>query len=227
MKTVIITGASRGIGRYCANYLQATGYRVIGIARHADPEAAFEIRVGDVSDYESVSRAFHDIRRDRSVFALINAAGIASMNLLLTTPPETIKRIVETNLLGTIYTSQLAAPALIRRGVGRIINFSTIAVAIGLQGESVYVASKAGVEGFSRSFSREMAPHGVTVNVIAPGPVQTDLIAKVAPEKIQAVVDRQIIRRMAVAEDVLRVVLMLLAPESNMLSGQVFHIGGA
>jgi 3-oxoacyl-[acyl-carrier protein] reductase len=226
MKTVIITGASRGIGRYCANYLHATGYRVIGIARHTDPKAAFEIRVGDVSDYESVSATFHDIRRDRSVFALINAAGIASMNLLLTTPHETIRRIIETNLLGTIYTSQLAAPALIRRGVGRIINFSTIAVAIGLQGESVYVASKAGVEGFSRSFSREMAPHGVTVNVIAPGPIQTDLIAKVAPEKVQAVVDRQVIRRMAVEEDVLRVILMLLASESSMLSGQVFHIGG-
>jgi 3-oxoacyl-[acyl-carrier protein] reductase len=148
------------------------------------------------------------------------------MNLLLTTPHETIRRIIETNLLGTIYTSQLAAPALIRRGVGRIINFSTIAVAIGLQGESVYVASKAGVEGFSRSFSREMAPHGVTVNVIAPGPIQTDLIAKVAPEKVQAVVDRQVIRRMAVEEDVLRVILMLLASESSMLSGQVFHIGG-
>jgi 3-oxoacyl-[acyl-carrier protein] reductase len=226
MDTVIITGASRGIGRYCADQLHTFGYRVIGVARQCDARTAFEIRTADVSDYESLSAAFHDIRRDRSVYALINAAGIASMNLLLTTPWQTIERIVETNLLGTIYASQLIAPALIRRGIGRIINFSTIAVAIGLKGESVYVASKAGVEGFSRSFAREMAPYGVTVNVIAPGPVDTDLIAKVPLEKIQAVVDRQVISRKAGPEDVLRTVRMLMAADSDMLSGQVFHIGG-
>jgi hypothetical protein len=82
------------------------------------------------------------------VFALVNAAGIASMNLLVTTPVSTIQRIVEVNLLGTIYCCQAVAPALIRSGGGRIVNFSTIAVALGLAGESVYAASKAGVEGF-------------------------------------------------------------------------------
>ena len=226
MDTVIITGASRGIGRYCAEHLHATGYRVIGIARHFDEMPAFECRSADVSEHASLSAALQDMGRDRSVYALVNAAGIASMNLLLTTPPQTIKRIVETNLLGTIYCSQLIAPALIRRGNGRIINFSTIAVAIGLQGESVYVASKAGVEGFSRSFAREMAPNGVTVNVIAPGPVNTDLLSKVPEEKIQAIVDRQIIQHKATPEDILRVVLMILSPESAMLSGQIFNIGG-
>ncbi len=227
MDTVIVTGASRGIGSYCADQLHAAGYRVIGIARHFDSKPAYETRTADVSDHSSLAAAFQDLRRDRTILALINAAGIASMNLLLTTPPQTIQRIVETNLLGTIYASQLVAAALIRRGKGTIINFSSLAVAIGLQGESVYVASKAGVEGFSRSFAREMAPHGVTVNVIAPGPVDTDLIAKVPPEKLQAIVDRQIISRKATLEDVWQIVRMLMAPESAMLSGQVFHVGGA
>lgn len=199
---------------------------MIGIARHSDSEAAFEIRTADVSDYASLSGVLQDLRRDRTVYALINAAGVASMNLLLTTPPKTIQRIVNTNLLGTIFSSQLVAPALIRRGQGRIINFSTIAVTLGLQGESVYVASKAGVEGFSRSFAREMAPHGVTVNAIAPGPINTDLIAKVPTEKISALVERQIIPHQAMPEDILKTILMLLSPESAMLSGQVFHIGG-
>jgi 3-oxoacyl-[acyl-carrier protein] reductase len=157
---------------------------------------------------------------------LINAAGIAAMNLLLTTPSQTIKRIVETNLLGTIYASQVVSHALVRRGGGRIINFSSIAVAIGLQGESVYVASKAGVEGFTRSFAREMAPHGVTVNAIAPGPIDTDLIANVPSEKLQAITDRQIIPRKASVEDVWQIVRILLSPESAMLSGQVLHVGG-
>jgi 3-oxoacyl-[acyl-carrier protein] reductase len=187
---------------------------------------AYEARTADVSDHSSLNTALQDLRRDQSVYALINAAGIAAMNLLLTTPSQTIKRIVETNLLGTIYASQVVSHALVRRGGGRIINFSSIAVAIGLQGESVYVASKAGVEGFTRSFAREMAPHGVTVNAIAPGPIDTDLIANVPSEKLQAITDRQIIPRKASVEDVWQIVRILLSPESAMLSGQVFHVGG-
>jgi 3-oxoacyl-[acyl-carrier protein] reductase len=227
MDTAIVTGASRGIGFYCANELHKEGYRVIGIARRFDAKSAYETRTADVSDHASLAAALNDLRRDRSVYALINAAGIASMNLLLTTPSQTIKQIVETNLLGTIYASQMVAHALVRRGNGRVINFSTIAVALGLEGESVYVASKAGVEGFTRSFAREMSPHGVTVNAIAPGPIDTDLIAAVTEEKLQALVNRQIISRRASVEDVWRIVRMLLSPESVMLSGQVFHVGGA
>ena len=226
MDSVIVTGASRGIGRYCADQLHRTGYRVIGLARNPDPRAPFEIRPVDVSDCASLQAALADLRRDRSVYALLNVAGIASMNLLITTPPATIRRIVETNLLGTIYACHVVAPALIRRGSGRIINFSTIAVALGLAGESVYAASKAGVDGFSRSFAREMASHGITVNSVAPGPVNTDLIAKVPAEKIRAIVDRQIIPRQACLEDIWRIVSLLLSPECAMLSGQVFHVGG-
>jgi 3-oxoacyl-[acyl-carrier protein] reductase len=226
MDTVIVTGASRGIGLHCANQLHATGYRVIGISRRFDMKPAYEARTADVSDHSSLNTALQDLRRDQSVYALINAAGIAAMNLLLTTPSQTIKRIVETNLLGTIYASQVVSHALVRRGGGRIINFSSIAVAIGLQGESVYVASKAGVEGFTRSFAREMAPHGVTVNAIAPGPIDTDLIANVPSEKLEAITDRQIIPRKASVEDVWQIVRILLSPESAMLSGQVFHVGG-
>jgi 3-oxoacyl-[acyl-carrier protein] reductase len=89
------------------------------------------------------------------------------------------------------------------------------------------VASKAGVEGFSRAFAREMADHGVTVNCIAPGPIQTDLIAKVPPQKIQEVVSRQVIQQQAVPDDVLNIVSLLLSPGSSMLTGEVFHVGGA
>lgn len=227
METIIVTGASRGIGFHCAKQLHGEGYRVVGIARRFEKKPDFEVRTADVSDHSSLAAALQDLRRDRNVYALINAAGIASMNLLLTTPSQTIKRIVDINLLGTIYASQLVSHALVRRESGRIINFSSIAVAIGLQGESVYVASKAGVEGFTRSFAREMAPHGVTVNAIAPGPIDTDLIASVPQEKLQAIVNRQVIPRKASVEDVWKAVKMLLSPDSAMLSGQVLHVGGA
>ena len=227
MDTVIVTGASRGLGRFCAERLHEKGYRVIGLGRGTGVAAPFEMRTADVTDAASIAKALEDVRRDPSVYALINSAGIASMNLVVTTPPETVRKIIETNLLGTIYCCQQVAPALMRRGVGRIINFSTLGVPLGLKGEAVYVASKAGVEGFSRAFAREMSAHGVTVNTIAPGPIDTALIAKVPKDKIDAVVGRQIIQRQASPSDVWNIVSTLLAPESNMITGETIHVGGA
>ena len=227
MPATVVTGASRGLGRYCAERLAALGHRVIGLSRTASADAPFEMRACNVGDAASVKDALADLRRSTDVFALVNAAGIASMNLLVTTPVSTVQRIVEVNLLGTIYCCQAVAPALIRSGGGRIVNFSTIAVALGLAGESVYAASKAGVEGFSRAFAREMAGFNVTVNVIAPGPIDTELIAKVPREKIQAIVDRQVVPVQATPEDLWNVVSMLLSPEGRMISGHVLHLGGA
>lgn len=225
--TVVVTGASRGLGRYCAEKLHEAGYKVIGLGRAAVKDAPYEMRQADVSDPESVAEAMKDTRRDNNAFALLNAAGIASMNLVVTTPAETVRRIVETNLLGTIYCCQQIAPALIRRGKGRIINFSTLGVPLAIKGEAIYVASKAGVEGFTRVFAREMSPHGVTVNAIAPGPIDTALIAKVPKDKVKAVVQQQIIQRQGTPADVWNIVSMLLSDESSMVSGQTLHIGGA
>lgn len=224
--TVVVTGASRGLGRFCAEQLHEAGYRVVGLGR-SRVEAPFEMRTADVADSESVAAALKDLRREPSLYALINAAGIASMNLVITTPAETVRRIVETNLLGTIFCCQQIAPALIKRGTGRIINFSTLGVPLAIKGEAIYVASKAGVEGFTRVFAREMSPHGVTVNAIAPGPIDTALIAQVPKENVDAVVKQQIIQRQGTPQDVWNIVSMLLKPESAMVSGQTIHVGGA
>jgi 3-oxoacyl-[acyl-carrier protein] reductase len=227
MDTVIVTGASRGLGRFCAEQLTSRGYRVVGMGRTVDGNAPFEMRSVDVADPASVAAAFKDLRRDQSVYALINSAGIASMNLVVTTPAETVRTIIATNLLGTIYCSQQVAPALIRRNSGRIVNFSTLGVPLAIKGEAIYIASKAGVEGFTRVFAREMAAHGVTVNAVAPGPIETALIAKVPKDKVDDVVRQQIIPRQGTPEDVWNIVSMLLSPEGSMISGETIHVGGA
>mgnify|MGYP005994352897 FL=1 len=160
------------------------------------------------------------------MYALLNAAGVASMNLLLATPEETIKNIINTNLIGTIFCTREIMPAFVRSKVGRIINFSSFAVKIGLQGESVYVASKAGVEGFSRSIARELASYNVTVNCISPGPIKTKLTEKVPTNYINKVIDQQIFTEQCDENDILNCVKLILDSKSNKITGENFIIGG-
>jgi 3-oxoacyl-[acyl-carrier protein] reductase len=180
-----------------------------------------------VADPEQVNAVFRSVKSDPGLYGLINAAGIASMNLTLSTPPETMQRIIAVNLLGTMYCCAAMGRLLCRRKAGRIVNFSTIAVPLGLKGEAAYVASKSGVEGFTRAFAREMADFGVTVNAVAPGPVPTDLTRNVPAGQIDRIIDAQMIRRAATPEDVWRIVSLLLDARADMITGEVIHVGGA
>lgn len=222
---IVITGASRGLGLHMARKALVEGYSVTGLARTPDENAGFPMLACDVTNPTDVARCFAALRK-QPLWALINAAGAASMNLHLTTPPETMRHLVACNLLGTMYCSAEAGRIFARRRAGRIITFSSIAVALGLEGEASYVAAKAGVEGFTRAFAREMAAFGVTVNAVAPGPIPTRLIAGVPEEKIAALRARQILPRPLAADDVWNVVSWLLEERSASLSGEVLHVGG-
>jgi len=223
---IVVSGASRGLGRAIAERFVKQGREVVGLAR-TPVDAPFEVLGVDVASEASVKDAARTLR-DRGVIveALVNAAGIASMNLAVMAPASSVRRIVETNLLGTVFVCQAFAPLLIRAGGGAIVNFSTIAVALGLQGESAYAASKAGVETFSRTLARELAGHGIRVNCVAPGPIATDLLKGVSQDQIDAITDRQIIQQQFTAADVCDVVEVLLDPRSKSLTGQVLHVGG-
>lgn len=222
---IVVTGASRGLGRAIVSRLTGRGEHVVGLARNTEG-LPFPSIVCDVSSHAEVRAAAKDLKKMGQVSALINAAGIASMNLAVTTPPDVAQRIINTNLLGTIYCCQLISPLMLRQRQGRIINFSTIAVALGLKGESIYVASKAGVEGFTRAFAREMSDFNITVNGIAPGPIKTDLLRGVTDAQINTIVNEQVIRREFSAEDVCDLVELLLDQKSDSLSGHIFHVGG-
>lgn len=224
---IVVTGASKGLGRAICERLLSKGIDVFGLARDVSL-VPFPSMSCDVSSYEDVKQVAQVLKRGgKQVTGLINAAGIASMNLAVTTPPAMSRKIVETNLLGTIYCCQLLAPLIIRNKQGSIINFSTIAVALGLKGESIYAASKAGVEGFTRAFAREMSDFNVNVNCIAPGPIDTNLLKGITPSQIAKIVSQQIIPKQYTPDAVCDLVELLLDKKSNSLSGQVLHVGGA
>lgn len=223
---IVVTGASKGLGKAICERLLAKNIEVFGLARDIS-EVPFPALSCDISSYEEIKAVVQKLKRGGSkIDGLINAAGIAAMNLAITTPPDVSRKIIQTNLLGTIYCCQLISPLIIRNKMGSIINFSTIAVALGLKGESIYAASKAGIEGFTRAFAREMADFNVNVNCIAPGPINTNLLKGITAAQINKIVLQQIIQKQYTPSAVCDLVELLLDERSNSLSGQVLHVGG-
>lgn len=223
---IIVTGASRGLGQAITERLVENGEVVLGLARNTGGMNINAIEC-DVSDYASVKNASKEVKRmKKPVKAFINAAGVASMNMAVTTDESTVQKLIQTNLIGTIYCCQLFAPIMLRQKQGSFINFSTIAVALALKGESVYAASKAGVESFSRTFAREMADFNVRVNCIAPGPIRTDLLRGITDTQIEKITSQQVIQKQFQKSDVCDLVELLLDEKAASLSGQVLNIGG-
>lgn len=223
---IIITGASRGLGQAISERLIENGEEVLGLARNPSG-MSFDAIECDVSDYASVKNASKEVKRmKKPVTAFINAAGVASMNMAVTTDESTVQKLIQTNLVGTIYCCQLFAPIMLRQKQGSFINFSTIAVALALKGESVYAASKAGVESFSRAFAREMADFNVRVNCIAPGPIRTDLLRGITDTQIEKITSQQVIQKQFQKSDVCDLVELLIDQRAASLSGQVLNVGG-
>ena len=223
---IIVTGASRGLGQAITERLIERGEEVIGLARNTSGLKINAIEC-DVSEVASVKNASKEVKRmKKPVKAFINAAGVASMNMAVTTDESTVQKLIQTNLVGTIYCCQLFAPIMLRQKQGIFINFSTIAVALALKGESVYAASKAGVESFSRTFAREMADFNVRVNCIAPGPIRTDLLRGITDAQIEKITSQQVINKQFQKSDVCDLVELLLDEKATSLSGQVLNVGG-
>ena len=229
MRRVLITGATRGIGLMLAEHYLAQGDEVIGVGRTpADlSHPNYTHRCVDVANSDEVDQLFRELsQRVRTIDVLINNAGIASMNALALTPVETARRVVDTNLLGPFSFTRAAVRLMRGSGSARIVNFTSVAVPLCLEGEAIYAASKSAVETLTRIAARELAPFGITCNAVGPSPIQTGLIAGVPQDKLQALIDAQAIPRWAVYADVVNVVDFFLRPESSMVTGQVIYLGG-
>lgn len=228
-EVVLITGSSRGIGRFLVEHFLQHGALVEGCARSAvDWELpGYTHHQVDVSNEGQVKAMLSAIqRRHGRLDIAINNAGIAAMNHALLTPGETASRILNINVLGSFLVCREAAKLMRRRNYGRIVNFSTIAVPLRLEGEALYAAAKSAVEMLTRVLAREFAPFGITVNAIGPTPIETDLIRGVPREKLQHIIDTLAIKRFGAFADVAHVIDFFTHPASDYITGQVIYLGG-
>jgi 3-oxoacyl-[acyl-carrier protein] reductase len=229
MKRMVVTGTRKGIGRALAEHFLGQGWRVAGCSRGEGSIGHGNYRHFslDVADEEAVVAMAHALGRDwEGIDALLANAGIASMNHALLTPAATVDRIFRTNVTGTFLFCRETAKLMRRGGGGRIVNFSTVAHPLRLEGEAVYAASKAAVESLTRILARELAPLRITVNAIGPTPIETDLIRGVPGDKIEALLARQAIPRLGEVRDVINAVEFFLRGESDFITGQVLYLGG-
>ena len=214
---ILVAGCSSGIGEYLYHrYGGDSVYETMGLSRTKGNYLV------DATDPREVFRAINDFKPD----IMINCIGQAAMNPVMVSSTSQYERVVTNNLRSTFILCREAGRHMLRNKFGRIVNFGSCTTAMEIEGEALYTASKAGVLAFSRVLAKEFAPH-VTVNCISPGPVDTRLIKGVKPEKIQAVVDRQIIKRKATFEDIEYVVHFLISPEARGITGQNIFINGA
>ncbi|MEW9052634.1 MAG: SDR family oxidoreductase [Neobacillus sp.] len=225
----LITGTRKGIGKYLSEHYVEKGHLVIGCSRN-EPDwslEGYEHFIVDVSDENTVKTLFSHIKKKYGrLDHLINNAGIASMNHFMLTPASTVTKILNTNVIGTFLFSREAAKLMQRNGYGRIVNFTTVAAPLKLEGESIYAASKAAVISFTEIIAKELAPYGITANSIGPTPIETDLIRSVPMEKLEALISRQAIKRYGTVEDVANVVDFFLQKQSSFITGQTLFLGG-
>ena len=228
-KITLITGTSKGIGRFLAEHYLKKGHQVIGCSRK-EPEwelEGYHHLLADVSEENSILELFRFVRQKFGLLHnTINNAGIAAMNHSLLTPMSTIENVLQTNVAGTFLICRESAKLMKKNKQGRIVNFSSVAVPLKVEGEAIYAASKAAVISLTEVLAKEFAPFGVTVNAIGPSPIETDLIRGVPKDKIDELVQKQAIKRLGKFEDVSNVVDFFLQDESSYISGQSIFLGG-
>lgn len=228
-KVILITGTRKGIGRHLTEYYLNKNFIVIGCSRKESDLRSenYEHFVLDITDETKVVKLFNDLRKNHKVpDILINNAGIASMNHVLLTPLSTVEKIFRTNFFGSFLFCREAAKLMKKNKNGRIINLSSIAVKLNLEGEAIYASSKSALETFTKILAKEVSELGITVNSVGLTPVETDLIKNVPKEKIKDLLGKLTIKRLTYFEDIINVIDFLIKPESNYITGQNINLGG-
>jgi len=225
-RVVLVTGGNRGIGLAVARAFQAVGDRVAVTSRSGEVDG-FTTVACDVTSAEDVEAAFARVEAELGpVEVLVANAGITADQLLLSMKEDAFTRVVDTNLVGTYRVVRRATSRMIRARKGRIVLISSVVALTGSAGQSSYAASKAGLIGFGRSLARELGGRNVTVNIVSPGFVETDMTA-VLPEARQAEILAAVpLGRMATADEVAAAVRWLASDEAGYVTGAGVPVDG-
>jgi NAD(P)-dependent dehydrogenase (short-subunit alcohol dehydrogenase family) len=230
--TAVITGGNKGIGASVAQTMLDKGYRVISVSRH-DPDFShpnLESVRADLLDADAVRSAAAEIAGRHEVTHLVNNAGLVWPKLLEEATPDDIARLGLLHLGSPLLLLQAFLPAMKARRFGRVL-FNSSRAALGTPTRTAYGASKAGMIGMARTWALELAPHGITVNVVAPGPIQTDNFWNIVPkdsDREAALAQRIPVGRLGVVEDVTHAFMFFADPAAGFVTGQTLYVcGGA
>ena len=229
IKNILITGTRKGIGKDLAEYYLSLGFNVIGCSRGASTiiNSNYRHYELDVSNEKDVVKMVRATKKEfNRIDILLNNAGIASMNHFLTTSCSSVQNIFNTNFLGTFLFSREVSKVMMKQKYGRIVNYTTVASPLRLEGEAIYAASKGAIENFTQTISKEVAPYNITVNAIGPTPVKTDLIKTVPKDKIKDLLNKQAIKRFGTFEDIKNVIDFFIDDKSEFITGQIIYLGG-
>ena len=234
-KVALVTGAGRGIGQAIAEKLISSGFFVVGTStsragaeqiseRMADRGFGLELNIAGAESIELFVNEFKD--RFESPLVLINNAGIARDNIALRMKNEEWDEVIETNLSGLFRITKAFLRGMVKARWGRIVNISSVVASMGNSGQSNYAASKAGIEGFTRSLSLELGSRGITVNAVAPGYIKTEMTGGIAESNQQAMLDLIPMGRFGEPSEVADLVSFLCEDSSSYITGETINING-
>ncbi|MDO6416184.1 SDR family oxidoreductase [Sphingomonas sp. BIUV-7] len=234
MKTVLVTGATRGLGLAITRRLVRDGYRVIASGRRMSPElsalsADLEGKISfaplDLQDTQVIASFARDVLRSHGpIYGLVNNAAAGVNGILGTMHLSDIEHVMRVNAIAPIVLAKHLSRTMAMAGEGRIVNVSSIIARTGFAGLAAYGASKAAVEGLTRSLAREVGKRGVTVNAVAPGFMRTDMTASLEDDKLSTIQRRSALRDLASPEDAAAAVAYLLSADARAVTGTVMTI---
>jgi len=232
-KTALVTGASRGIGKTIAMILAKNGMKVIGVATSKESLKSIEDIDNilpfccDISDENSIEDLYHFAKKNAdTIDILVNNAGIHMDNILLRMKKEEWQKVLDVNLNGPFYLTRILLKDMIKNKNGRIINISSISGTDGNKGQSNYSASKGGLLAFTKSLAKEVGRRNITVNCIAPGVIETDMISDLTDTVKNDYLDRIPLKKFGKPEDIGKMILFLSSDEASYITGQTFYIDG-